>query len=90
MHKLMMSLFMTSLLVQAVYAEDSIERWRAMQDRMAYEDQLDRQREKAKYDQMELEGLRNSQNRIIKPSSCSTSPVTTGAGMAYMQTICQP
>jgi hypothetical protein len=90
MYKLMMSLIMTNLLIQPVYAEDSIERWRAMQDRMAYEDRLDRQREKANYDQMELEGLRNNQNRIIKPSSCTTSPVTTSGGMTYMQTICQP
>lgn len=28
MHKLMMSLIMTNLLIQPVYAEDSIERWR--------------------------------------------------------------
>ncbi len=61
-----------------------------MQDRMAYEDRLDRQREKANYDQMELEGLRNSQNRIIKSSSCTTALVTTSGGMTYMQTICQP
>jgi hypothetical protein len=61
-----------------------------MQDRMAYEDMIERQREKAQYDQMEREGLRNTQNRIIQSPTCTTVPVTTSGGMTYMQTICKP
>ena len=90
MYKIMITLFIANALTQHAFAEDSIERWKAMQDRMSYEDVLDRQREKAKYDQMELEGLRNSQNRIINPPTCTTAPVTTSGGMTFMQTICKP
>lgn len=42
-----------------------------MQDRMAYEYRLDRRREKANYDQIELEGLRNNQKRAFS-SCCAT------------------
>jgi len=83
------TLLITNLVIQPVFAGDSIERWRDMQDRMSDEDMLDRQREKARYDQMEREGLRNHQNRIINPQTCTTMPVTTSGGMSYMQTICK-
>jgi hypothetical protein len=50
MYRFLITLFIANALTQHAFAEDSIERWKAMQDRMSYEDVLDRQREKAKYD----------------------------------------
>lgn len=70
-------------------AETGIERWERMQQQMAYEDMLDRQREKYKYDQLELEGIRNNQNRIIQPATCVSTPVTLPGGNTIIQTICK-
>jgi hypothetical protein len=90
MYKPIISILVFCAMLQPALAEDSTERWETMQDRMAYEDMIERQREKAQYDQMEREGLRNTQNRIIQPPTCTTVPVTTSGGMIYMQTICKP